>query len=254
MAHGPFEIYLIFAALGLGLALPYLLVALFPALANRVPKPGRWMITLRRILAFALAVTAAWLVTVLDTQIGRQGALMSAGFLVGLVAVIGFYRHVSKKAQTLVTSGAIVIALLAILVPPRFAEINANAQSAVSTPWQKFNPAAIDDYVATGKIVFVDVTADWCITCKVNKALVIDTVEIRGRLKQKDVVGMRADWTSPDPIISTFLQRFMRYGIPFNVVFGPNALGGVVLPELLSTNAIIEAFELAKRGRALVKE
>ena len=91
-------------------------------------------------------------------------------------------------------------------------------------------------------------------TCKVNKALVIDTDEIRRWLKQKNVVGMRADWTSPDPIISTFLQRFMRYGIPFNAVFGPNAVHGIVLPELLSKHSVIAALKLAQTGQAVAKK
>ena len=99
LAHGPFEIYLIFTALGLGLAIPYILVTLFPVLANLVPKPGQWMIALRRILALALAATAVWLVNILDTQIGRQAALMTAGFLVGLVIIIVFYARVSKPIQ-----------------------------------------------------------------------------------------------------------------------------------------------------------
>ena len=87
--------------------------------------------------------------------------------------------------------------------------------------------------MANGKTVFVDVTADWCITCKVNRALVLDTDEIRVWLKQKNIVQMRADWTSPNPIIAAFLQGFMRYGIPFNVAFGPKAVDGIILPELL---------------------
>ena len=138
---------------------------------------------------------------------------------------------------------------MTIFVPPKFSEINANVNSIVPAHWKRFNPAAIDGYVANGKTVFVDVTADWCITCKVNKALVIDTDVIRVRLRQKNIVKMRADWTSPNPIISNFLQRFIRYGIPFNVVFGPKAHNGIVLPELLSKKSVLAALKLAQTGR-----
>ena len=117
--------------------------------------------------------------------------------------------------------------------------------------WQKFDPAAISGHVAAGKTVFVDVTADWCVTCKVNKALVLDTDVISKQLKQKNVVAMRADWTRPDPQITGFLQRFMRYGIPFNVVFGPQARQGIVLTELLRRDAVISALNGTQKDRAL---
>tara|TARA_Y100001936_G_scaffold248598_1_gene296880 strand:- start:311 stop:2452 length:2142 start_codon:yes stop_codon:yes gene_type:complete len=252
LARGAFEIYLIFTALGLGLALPYLLVSAFPALANRFPKPGPWMITLRKILAFALAATAAWLVTVLDTQIGRTAALTSAGLLVALVLVISFHNKVAENARKLIVSGAVVVALVTVLVPPQFAQTN--VQSNTDALWQKFDPAAISRHVSAGKTVFVDVTADWCVTCKVNKALVLDTGEIVKRLKNSNVVAMRADWTRPDPVITAFLQRFMRYGIPFNVVFGPKAPQGIVLPELLRKDVVAAALNGAREGRALAKQ
>ena len=248
LAHGPFEIYLIFTALGLGLSLPYILVALFPVLASLVPKPGEWIITLRRILALALTATTIWLVTVLDTQIGRLSAFMNAGFLLILVAIIIFYVRIPKFFRKMMLPSLVIIAFLAIFVPLKFAQVNSNVKLIISEHWQRFNPSAIDLYVANGKTVFVDVTADWCITCKVNKALVTDTVEIREWLKQENIVQMRADWTSPNPIISDFLQRFMRYGIPFNAVFGPKALDGIILPELLSKKSVITALKFAQTG------
>ena len=113
--------------------------------------------------------------------------------------------------------------------------------------WQKFGAAEIGRAVALGRVVFVDVTADWCITCQVNKALVIDRGEVAGRLGQTGVVAMRADWTRPDPRISAFLQRFGRYGIPFNVVVGPGAPRGRVLPELLTTDSVLAALDAAAR-------
>jgi len=254
LSRGAFEIYAIFTALGLGLALPYLLVAAFPALANRFPKPGQWMVTLRKILAFALVATAVWLLTVLDTQIGRLAAMATAALLVAMVAVIAFHHGSSERQRKFVMSGAVIVGLLAILVPPQLGETNAKSATASMGYWQKFDPAAIFRHVAAGKTVFVDVTADWCVTCKVNKALVLDTDAISKQLQQKNVVAMRADWTRPDPQITAFLQRFMRYGIPFNVVFGPQAPQGIVLPELLRRDAVISALNGAQKGPALAKK
>jgi suppressor for copper-sensitivity B len=254
LARGAFEIYVIFTALGLGLALPYLLVAAFPALANRFPKPGQWMVTLRKILAFALVATAAWLLTVLDTQIGRPAALVTVGLLVALVAVIAFYHRASEQRRKFVMSGAVIVGLSAILVPPQLGQQDAKSATVSAGYWREFDPAAIPGHVAAGKTVFVDVTADWCVTCKVNKELVLDTDAIDKQLKQKNVVAMRADWTRPDPQITSFLQRFMRYGIPFNVVFGPKAPQGIVLPELLRRDSVISALNGAQKGRALAKK
>ncbi len=254
LARGAFDIYAIFTALGLGLALPYLLVAAFPAMANRFPKPGAWMITLRKILAFVLVSTAVWLLTVLDTQIGRTAAFATAGLLIVMVSVIAFHHRVSETQRKLVTSGAVVFGLLAILVPPQLGQTTDRPVSEAAAHWQPFDPQAIDRHVAAGKTVFVDVTADWCVTCKVNKALVLDTAEISKRLKDKNIVAMQADWTRPDPVITAFLQRFMRYGIPFNVVFGPKAPRGIVLPELLRRDSVLTALDGAGTGKALVKK
>jgi len=99
--------------------------------------------------------------------------------------------------------------------------------------------------VADGAVVLVDVTADWCITCKVNKRLVLEAEPVAGVLAGHTVTAMRADWTNPDPAISDYLASFGRYGIPFNAVYGPGAPAGLALPELLSTEAVMAAIEAA---------
>jgi suppressor for copper-sensitivity B len=113
--------------------------------------------------------------------------------------------------------------------------------------WTRFEEAAIPDLVAKDRIVFVDVTADWCITCQANKRLVIEQDPVASRLQQDDVVAMKADWTNPDPEIADFLGRHGRYGIPFNIVYGPGAPAGIVLPELLTTEAVAAALEQAAK-------
>jgi suppressor for copper-sensitivity B len=113
--------------------------------------------------------------------------------------------------------------------------------------WIAFDEAAIPDLVAKDNLVFVDVTADWCITCQANKKLVIDQEPVAGRLRQDGVVAMKADWTKPDPAIADFLGRHGRYGIPFNIVYGPGAPAGMVLPELLTTEAVMTALDQAAK-------
>jgi len=109
--------------------------------------------------------------------------------------------------------------------------------------WVAFDEAAIAGQVDAGKTVFVDVTADWCITCQANKKLVMDQAAFQDWINRPDVVAMRADWTKPDQAIADFLARHGRYGIPFNIVYGPGAPAGIVLPELLTGDAVAAAFD-----------
>jgi suppressor for copper-sensitivity B len=116
--------------------------------------------------------------------------------------------------------------------------------------WRPFDAAAIDALVRDGHVVFVDVTADWCLTCKVNKELVIDAPAVRRRLEAPEVVAMRADWTRPDAVIAAYLRSFGRYGIPFNAVYGPGAPRGVALSEILTADNLIAALvEAAGPGK-----
>ena len=244
LGRGPVEIAAIFAALGIGLALPYLAIAAIPGVARVLPKPGAWMLKLRAVLGVALAGTALWLIWVLAQQAG-QAAATGLAFVLGAL-VLGLYavRDVAKSQARPLLIGA--CAVFAVVLPLRFAETPAvwNAESAI--PWREFDRAAIDQAVREGKTVFVDVTADWCVTCQVNKRLVVSRGEVARRLTSGEVLAFRADWTRPDPRISAYLAEFGRYGIPFNAVYGPGARGGVALPELLTEDAVLGAFARAR--------
>ena len=183
LGAGTGAIIAIFAGMGLGMATPYLLVAAVPGVATQMPRPGAWMIKLKRLLALALLGTAVWLGGILIMQ---------------------------SHAETMV-----------------------------------FDEAAIPQQVAEGKTVFVDVTAAWCITCQVNKKLVLDRADISARLTAPNVVFLKRDWTRPDQSIADYLHRFGRGGIPFNVVYGPGAPGGIVLPELLTVDSVTAALDKA---------
>ncbi|MBC7953318.1 MAG: thioredoxin family protein [Rhodospirillaceae bacterium] len=203
LARGPGEIMAIFAALGMGMALPYLAMAAWPDLARRLPKPGAWMVTVRKIMAAALAATALWLGSILATQTGLLG-----------VATQGTKTDIA---------------------------------------WTAFDQTALAQAVAGGTVVFVDVTADWCITCKVNKAAVVERGEIAKRLTTGAVLPMRADWTKPDDGIARYLASFNRYGIPFNAVYGPGAPDGIALSELLSEAEVLAALDKAAGDKAAAR-
>lgn len=196
LARGPAEIVAIFAALGLGMAVPFLGVAVWPDLARRLPKPGKWMVTVKKVMGLALAGTALWLGTVL-------------------------------AAQTILP-------------------VSPAAADKAGVAWTAFDQGAIRRAVAEGKVVFVDVTADWCITCKVNKAAVVERGAVAARLNGGGVIPMRADWTKPDEAIARYLASFGRYGIPFNAVYGPGAPDGIALSELLTEAEVLAALDKAK--------
>lgn len=248
LARGPAEILSVFAVMGVGLALPYLAVAALPSIARALPRPGRWMVTFKRILALALLATGAWLLTVLAAQIGRTGTLAVAGLFVIGSAVLAFL-HRSGRGGAGLTGVALLAAVLAVagLVPAPGGGSGGVAGAQLDRPiaWEAFDRAEIDRRVAEGAVVFVDVTADWCITCEVNKRLVLETDPTAGLLSDARVTAMQADWTNPDPAISEYLASFGRYGIPFNAVYGPAAPEGIPLPELLWAAAVKEAIDRA---------
>ena len=227
----------VFVMLGIGLALPYLAVAARPSLVTRLPKPGRWMVTLKRAMAVLLAMTACWLLWVLARSAGDAVAVV-----VGLLAVAAATAPLLKRRALPAVAVAAVLALAVPMVVPA-----PRAEAAERSDWAAFDPAEIDRRVADGAVVLVDVTADWCLTCKANKALVLDRDPVASRLAEGDTVPMRADWTRSDPEISAYLARNGRVGIPLNVVYGPGAPDGIPLPELLTQGAVMEAIDRASR-------
>ena len=246
LTRGPGEIVAVFAVLGVGLAAPYLLVAAVPRLARLLPKPGPWMAWFCRALALILAATAFWLLTVLAAQAGLATAIVCGLILVAVSAALSL-GHAAREGSVLrraVWPGVGVLALglaaAALLAQPERGRV---AISDVA--WQPFDRVQIINAVATGKTVLVDVTADWCATCQVNKKLVLDRGDVRAAIERGEVIAMRADWTRPDAEISRYLAGFGRYGIPFNVVYGPAAPSGLVLSELLSEGEVLAALKVA---------
>jgi suppressor for copper-sensitivity B len=253
LSRGATEIYAVFFALGIGLAIPFLAIAAMPSLATRLPRPGAWMVKLRRVLAVALVGTAVWLLSVLYVQSGPDTTL-AVGFLLLLVPMVYTARRIdgARFARHATTATAILVAA-AIAVPIVREPLPAGpAAHKAGMVWRPFDEAAIADHVRNGKVVLVDVTADWCITCQVNKTLVLGRGQIASLTHGPAIIAMRADWTRPDPKISNYLAKFGRFGIPFNVVYGPLMPHGIVLPELLTEKAVLGAISEAARDKSIV--
>jgi len=242
LSRGTGEIFAVFVALGLGLAAPYLAVAAVPKLATVLPRPGRWMILMRRLLGVALAGTGFWLLTVLAAQQGVASAatvgILAAGMAVALYAggrAPGRFGRIGGIA-------AATLAALAFFVPSRPADTAGTVPEGL---WVPFDEAAIPELVADGRTVFVNVTADWCITCRVNESLVLARSPVHDRLSSEGIISMKGDWTLPNEAISDYLAGFGRYGIPFDAVYGPGIPKGEALPELLSSETVLSALDRA---------
>jgi suppressor for copper-sensitivity B len=250
LSRGAGETFAVFLALGLGLATPYLLVAAFPKLATRLPRPGPWMATVRRLLGFTLAATALWLIWVIAGQAEQAAALILGAVALAIVVVLAAGRRLPERLRLV---RPVAVGLLAggafVFVPMRPDPIFARD---ANDAWILFDEKQIPALVASGRIVYVNVTADWCITCRVNERLVLDQAAVRERILGSEVIAMRADWTRPNEDIARFLARFGRYGIPFDAVFGPSIPGGEALPEILTETAVLSALDRASGdgGRA----
>lgn len=233
LSQSPDIILEIFTVMGIGMALPYLVLALFPSLVHLLPKPGQWMIHFKYVMGLLLALTAGWLLWVLSLQWGMLSSLILLGLCILLV--LGFLlRRYQKQILTLLILGMFSI-------PGFFTTSPLSPDS--DNSWIPFNEAAISDYVSKGKVVFVDVTAAWCLTCKVNKYSVLNRSNTHALFESNQVVTMRADWTNRNPVIQQFLMQHQRAGIPFNIVYGPHARDGIILPELLTYKSIVRAIE-----------
>jgi suppressor for copper-sensitivity B len=184
----------LFIALGVGMSLPWLLVALRPGLALRLPRPGRWMNILRRLLGVMMLGSAIWLATLLLPHLGFGG--------------------------------------------------QGGAKESVN--WQPLSEQAIEDALAQHKRVFIDVTADWCITCKVNKYNVLNTNDVQAALQQPDVVALRGDWTLPSEAITEFLKKRGQVAVPYNQIYGPGLPEGQALPTLLTRDAVLQTLTNAQ--------
>ncbi len=249
LSRGPVEIFAVFLALGIGLALPYLAVAAMPRLATMLPRPGPWIIVMKRILSLALIATALWLLSVLLVQSGAAASALIGGLMLAMGLLLWRRKGMTGGARLAGGATAALLAVAAFLAPLPFDDARSGQTDAmVEMDWAVFDRATIDSLVGDGAIVFVDVTADWCLTCQANKQLVLQRGAVAERLGAEDVVPMRADWTLPDDAIASFLASYGRYGIPFYVVYGPEAPEGLVLPELLTSDIVLEAIAQARQA------
>ncbi len=234
------EIMLVFFCMGVGMSIPFLLFTIFPILANLLPKPGAWMNGLRKFLAILLILTVIWLIFIISNQIGKTAAFILFGMLVL------FKFSLSQKKGFFKSFMIIMCISLSYVLPTNYHRIAQEEKAQNDKIWHEFEEEKISKLVEEGKIVVIDVTSEWCINCKINKFLVLDREFTRDYLKSNEVYPMRADITNPNSEVNRFMQSHGRYAIPFNVIYGPGAPSGILLPEFLTSSEFVKAFYEAK--------
>ena len=260
LSQGPIEILSIFLTMGLGLSLPYLLISIRPELLRFLPRPGAWMNKLEAFLGIILIFTAIWILSILYKQLNTNSFIISLTLITSAFITVWVF-HLSRRGSLKFLSALIGMSALFIIAysEPPSAIRNANSPliNTLTTGekiiWQDFNPGLIPKFVKDGKGVFVDVTADWCLTCQINKSVLLSGELSKALLSDKNIIKMQADWTLPDPTILSYLESYKRFGIPFNVIYGPANVDGIVLPELLSESSMLKAFKDALGPENIVK-
>ncbi len=225
----------VFAAIGLGMALPFLVASMVPGVARLLPRPGAWMVTFKQLMAFPMFATVAWLVWVLGQQSGIDGAGTLLGALVLMALAIW---TLSLRGRARATLATVSVALCAgfvwafgpNIVKPLPADAPVVAQAG---GWQVWEPGRVEQLTASGKSVFVDFTAAWCVTCQYNKKTTLSHADVLADIEAKNVTLLRADWTRRDPAVTSALAQLGRSGVPVYVIYKPGR-APVVLSEVLS--------------------
>jgi len=236
----------VFAAIGVGMALPFMLASAVPGVARALPRPGAWMVTFKQLMAFPMFATVAWLVWVLGQQSGIDGAAALLALLVLLALVVwAFNLHTAnRRARNLIATFSIALAALGLwAIGPNIIKPGNMPTVAAAERWQAWEPGRVDQLTAQGQSVFVDFTAAWCVTCQYNKKATLSNASVLADFDAKKVALLRADWTRRDPAVSAALTQLGRNGVPVYVIYKPGS-APVVLSEILSVNDV--RAELAK--------
>jgi thiol:disulfide interchange protein len=237
----------VFLALGLGLALPFLLIGFVPALARALPRPGAWMDTFKQVLAFPMYLTAIWLLWVLGQQRGVDAIGIALAGLVIVAAGLWWWGRQGLRSAPLARGLALLLVALGL---GGLWVVHALPASAVAAPrdgTESYSADVLAAHRAAGRAVFVNMTADWCVTCKANEKRVLSGEAFAESLRAAGAVYMKGDWTNVDPEITRFLEQHGAVGVPLYVVFPRDGGDGEVLPTVLTQAIVDDALARAAR-------
>lgn len=250
--------FLVFTFLALGVAFPYLMLSLAPGLARFLPKPGAWMEHLKQFMGFPLLATVVWLAWVFGRQTGIDAMAMLLVLLVaaGLAAwVLGKWMALHHPGHIRLTAALVALAIFAPTLTWVLYGLNHKPATNVVTEealsdivpgpgtitWRKFTPETLEALRAQGRAVFIDFTADWCITCKVNERVALSKPEVAAAFAEKNVVALKADWTNSDEVVTKALEGYGRNSIPLYVYYPAGQGDHKILPQVLTPGIVVGA-------------
>lgn len=234
---------LVFAALGLGMALPLLALCLLPQFAQHLPRPGLWMETLKEFLAFPLFLSAVWLLWVLTNQAGSNAMAAVCGGIIAIAFAFWIFRRPAAGVANVIYKLVAILALLVAIAAPQ-AALKSTLED---KRWIAYSPELLADLRAQNRAIFIDVTADWCITCLANERSTLSQDAVTKLFDSENVATLKADWTNADPKIRDLLQQYGRIGVPLYLWFPSGHKGpGVILPQLLTPSLVTSTIKPAK--------
>jgi thiol:disulfide interchange protein/DsbC/DsbD-like thiol-disulfide interchange protein len=250
----PAVVVLAFVAAGLGLAAPFVLLTVVPGARRLLPKPGPWMLRLKQVVGFALLGAAMWLGWILGRGFGVDAAAGALAFWLAVAVaawIVGATMEAAPLRRAIFAVAAVAIAAVTGAITLQ-TEADAGGRAArVESGWEPWSEDAVAAHLGAGRPVFVDFTADWCLTCKVNERTVLATDEVKAAVDRHEIALLKADWTVPDPAISAALRRFGKAGVPMYLVYSPaRPTEPEVLPELLTPSLVTSAFATAAGATA----
>jgi len=234
---------LIFIVLGIGMALPWLLISFWPGLSNWLPKPGAWMEITKQILAFPLYATAAWLLWVLSQQVDQASLLVAFMSLVLLSFLLWCWQKLRTTTHPIYKVGLVLLLILTLAATLHQQHPPATTSNQIQGNWQAYDPVRLNELRRNGQPVLVNFTAAWCITCLVNEKVAISRATVQAQLRQKGVVYMKADWTNKDPRITNMLNQYGRSGVPLYLLYPGKGQDAVVLPNILTEGILTDALQ-----------
>ncbi|MBI4431407.1 MAG: thioredoxin family protein [Candidatus Omnitrophica bacterium] len=254
--------FLVFTSLALGMASPYVILAGNPRLLQFVPKPGPWMVVLKRVMALPLLGTVVWLAWVLHLQIGRYAYFVLPAAMVFLIAGISSFLpricHSRESGNPVQGDLLHLVGLALLALGFAWAAVSASWSEALysSIPrpiaiesrsdgivWETFSPERLAELRRENKPVFIDFTAAWCLTCQVNERITFRSKEVQEKFREAGVVAMKADWTRRDETVSNALAGYGRSGVPLYVLYGPGRGEPVILPEVITAKMVLDALD-----------
>lgn len=239
----------VFVALGLGLALPYLAMCFIPSLRHALPKPGAWMETLRQFLAFPMFASACWLLWVLSMQVSEMGQFIALLGLLSIAFAIWLLKHHPRRITTTLLAIAALVFTISTFITIKPAAPIEKAAEAKEGNWEDFTRAKLESYLEGKDPVFVNMTAAWCITCKVNEKIALATPSTEKLFADNGVKYLKGDWTNQNPEITAFLEEYGRSGVPIYVYYAPRdektgtRPQAIVLPQILTPTIVENAIK-----------